>query len=476
MSLLRLVLVVVLALTGLTALPSPAGAAPPGFTDTVALGGLHAPTAVRFAADGRVFVAEKAGIVKVFDGLADPTPTVFADLRTQVHDYWDRGLLGLALHPRFPAVPHVYVAYTYDALPGGTAPAWGDTCPDPPGATVDGCVVQGRVSRLVVSGQVAGPEQIVLTGWCQQFPSHTVGALAFGPDGSLYVSAGDGASFNYADYGQTKNPCADPPGPTLTPPTAQGGAVRAQSVRRPAGQPRTMSGSVIRINPDTGEAMPGGPFAGSPDANARRITAYGLRNPFRFTVRPGSGELWVADVGWSTWEEINRIPGPADAVAENFGWPCFEGGARQAGYESIGLDSCRTLPATEHRAPHYAYRHDASVVPGDGCPTGSSSVTGLAFESGSAYPAEYRGALFFADSSRGCVWAMLAGTDGQPDPARIVTMATGVQIPVQLTSGPGGDIFYLALGAGQLRRIGYPAGNRAPTARATATPASGPVP
>ena len=76
---------------------------PPGFHDSVVLSGLQSPTAVAFASDGRVFVAEKAGVVKVFDGLGDTTPTVFADLRTEVNDYRERGLLGLALDPAFPA-------------------------------------------------------------------------------------------------------------------------------------------------------------------------------------------------------------------------------------------------------------------------------------------------------------------------------------------------------------------------------------
>src|SRR3954468_20236459 len=78
-----------------------AAAIPPGFTESIAFSGLDAPTAVRFASDGRVVVAEKSGLVKVFDSLSDATPTVIADLRTEVHDYWDRGLLGIALDPNF---------------------------------------------------------------------------------------------------------------------------------------------------------------------------------------------------------------------------------------------------------------------------------------------------------------------------------------------------------------------------------------
>ena len=80
---------------------------------------------MRFSPDGRVFVSEKSGLIKMFDGLGDTTPTTFADLRTKVHNFWDRGLLGLALDPGFPAKPFLYVLYTHDAAIGGTAPKWG---------------------------------------------------------------------------------------------------------------------------------------------------------------------------------------------------------------------------------------------------------------------------------------------------------------------------------------------------------------
>src|ERR1700710_1098068 len=107
------------------AAPADAATLPSNFQERVVFSGLTNPTAVRFAADGRVFVAEKSGLVKVFSNLDDTTPTTFADLRTQVHNFWDRGLLGLALDPSFPASPYVYVLYTHDAPIGGTAPRWG---------------------------------------------------------------------------------------------------------------------------------------------------------------------------------------------------------------------------------------------------------------------------------------------------------------------------------------------------------------
>ncbi|MEU3627890.1 PQQ-dependent sugar dehydrogenase [Amycolatopsis coloradensis] len=473
-------LVGALAVALVAAAPAQA-AVPAGFTDTVAIGGLSSPTTAAFAPDGRVFIAEKSGLVKVFDSLSDTTPTVFADLRPQTQDFWDRGLLGLAVDPAFPARPYVYVSYTLDAVPGGTPPRWGDTCPTPPGATDKGCVVTGRVSQLTMgSAGTAVSEKPLVTGWCQQFPSHSIGALTFGPDGALYAGGGDGASFTFADYGQVGNPCADPPSPAgtnLTPPAAEGGALRSQSPRRAAGEPVLLNGALLRLDPDTGEGAPGNPFASSTDANARRVIAYGGRNQFRFGFRPGTRELWAGDVGWDTWEEINRVADVGDSAAENFGWPCFEGGARQAGYDGANLNSCESLyTAGGQAAPYYAYNHNAKVVAGDACPTGGSSISGIAFESGSNYPAEYSGALFFSDSSRGCIWAMQT-VAGQPSPSRLVPFVTGVNVPVQVLTGPGGDLFYVALGSGELHRVSHPSGtNRPPVAVATASPSSGPAP
>ena len=109
----------------------------------------------------------------------------------------------MTLDPAFPSQPYVYVLYTYDAAVGGSAPRWSDACPSPPGPTTDGCVVSGRLSRLTANGDVmSGPEQVLINDWCQQFPSHSQGDLRFGPDGMLYVTSGDGASFTTVDYGQ----------------------------------------------------------------------------------------------------------------------------------------------------------------------------------------------------------------------------------------------------------------------------------
>jgi glucose/arabinose dehydrogenase len=458
--------------------PAQASTLPTGFQEQVVFSGLTQPTNIEFSPDGRIFVAEKSGVIKVFDSLSDPTPDIFADLSTEVHNQWDRGLLGLALAPNFPTNPWVYVLYSYDAPLGQTAPVYHDVCANANDGT---CVISGRLSRLQANGNhMTGTEQVLISDWCQQFPSHSIGDLHFGADGALYASGGDGANFDAVDYGEFKgNPCGDPPGGvggTMLPPTAEGGALRSQDVRTP-GDPTALNGSIIRVDPTTGAAMPTNPsYNSTTDPNARRIIAHGLRNPFRFTIKPGTNEVWSGDVGWNDWEEINRIPDPTAKVT-NFGWPCFEGVGRQPGYDAANLNLCESLyTAGGQTDPYYTWNHTAKVA-NESCPTGSSASTGVAFYPGSGpYPAGYRGALFFSDYSRGCIWAMMPGTNGLPNPANIQTFAAGAATPVDLAVGPGNELYYVDLGGGTVRRIRYFAGNTPPVANIVATPTTGGAP
>src|SRR5687767_3115514 len=281
----RLFAVALIALAGLLLIApaAPAVTLPPGFEQTTAISGLVDPMDVEIASNGRVFVAEKSGIVKTFQSLSDTTPATVADLRTQVHNFSSRGLLGLAVDPAFPVKPYIYVYYTLDAPVGGIAPTWGvagQTTDQCPGDTDEvNCVVSARVSRLRVEGElISGPEQVLINDWCQQFQFHTGGGLEFGADGYLYVSGGDGARWQIFDYGQLgnpMNPCADPPGGVgspMAPPTAEGGRLRAQDLRT-SGDPLGLAGSLIRVHPDTGEGVPGNPMFASADANERRMIA-----------------------------------------------------------------------------------------------------------------------------------------------------------------------------------------------------------
>lgn len=467
---------------------------PSGFQENLVITGRNAPVALRFTPQAQsgslsAFLAEKSGLVFAYQNLATQSnPTQVIDLRAAVHDYWDRGLLGIAIHPNYPATSQLFVLYAHDAFANGTSPRWGDTCPNPPGDTEDGCVVYGRLSRIDINPTtLLGTEvPLIQANWCQQYPSHSIGDMRFGADGYLYVSAGDGASFTFNDVGQDGNPvnpCADP-GTVTSFNASEGGRLRSQDVLT-NGDPIGYGGSVLRLDVSGGtvSAPPDNPLVGKGTTADDYIVATGLRNPYRFTIRPGTNELWIADVGQDAYEELNRIQDPTGTV-ENFGFPCYEGPTQQTYLQSNVLCTqviSNSYPAhvspMTRVAPYYAYHHSASVVSGDGCPTGSSSITGVAFNSYSAYPSQYDNALFFADSSRRCVWAMFAGSDGLPNPnnrGAFVTGASGRVVDIQM--GPDGRLYYVDFDGGAVYRIDNFSGNQPPQAALSATPTSGAAP
>ncbi|HVY77813.1 MAG TPA: PQQ-dependent sugar dehydrogenase [Solirubrobacterales bacterium] len=490
-----------LAATNATADP----ALPPGFQDEVVFDGLEQPTNFRFAPDGRVFVAEKPGRILVYDDLEATTPALFADLSTDVYETGDRGLLGIALDPKFDeGRPYVYALYTYDHILGDPEPApkwWQpgdltDPCPDYNGG--DACLVSGRLVRLTAVGnhaeELAGePVQTVLAeDWCQQFSSHSIGDLQFGPEGKLYVSGGDGASFgstpDYGELGDTPNPCGDPPGGYGVAPNpqsaAKGGSLRSQD-------PTDLDGKILRVDPDTGFGVAGNPLFGNETAvgveaeNERRVVAMGFRNPFRFTFDPRTDEIYTDNVGSSEIEEIDRFPTPPTALY-NSGWPCYEGPERQYQFETLGLDVCEGLYAEEDDGgeptaePFFYYSHGQAVVPGDECPIEyGSALGGISFYEGSGFPAKYKGALFVTDPVRGCVWAVFRDSDGELDPstAALFMRESHIYPAVDIEEGPEGGFYYANLfgdeeyGDGAIHRITYSPGS--PTARLTANPPYG---
>ena len=471
----------------------------PGFSDVTVFTGFTEPSKVQFAADGRVFVAEKGGLIKVFSSLSATTPTIYADLRSEVDDYWDRGLLGFALSPNFVNDHTFYVQYGYDHNP--VADLSGNPCQraDP---------VERRVSRALPArpptaarswaasrsspiapapGTSLRPanETMLVQGWCQQYPSHSNDDLWIGPDGLLYSTAGDGASFDGPDYGQLGgttapvvtpvNPCGDPPsaaGTADTIPTAEGGSLRSQSIRRVEGMgAAVLNGALLRMNPTTGYGVPANPFyTDDGNNNQSRILAFGLRNPFRFTFQPAKNLVWIGDVGDTTWEEIDRLPMAPTASNDDFGWPCREGAGAHPGWPS-GINTCTSL--TDAVDPFYTYNHGSLIADETNCPTANgSSISGLAFYTGTAYPAAYQGALFFGDHTRSCIWAMLPDANGNPNPATIKVIVNGGAQPVDIETGPNGDLFYVKYDAGELHRLTY----GSPQAIVKADKTAGPAP
>ena len=219
---------------------------------------------------------------------------------------------------------------------------------------------------------------------------------------------------------------------------------------------------MLRVDPDTGDPLPDNPGTG--DKNARRIIAYGFRNPFRFAFRPGTTDAYVGDVGWLQWEEIDRVPDTTSQV-RNYGWPCYEGTGRQSGYEAIGLNICRDLYASGSALPPlYTYSH-AGPVASDGCPVGTSSISGVTFYEGTTFPPAYRGALFFADYARNCIWVMFPNAERHPNPATRQVFVEDARTPVDLEIGPGGDLYYADVGCGTIHRIRAINPNQEPSAQ-----------
>lgn len=512
-----LVIVSLAALSGLLVFGASAALAepvlPPGFQDTeLHFEGfppdptLEQPTAIRFASNGEVFIALKAGEILRYKNVNDPTPSVFADLRTEVYDHGDRGLLGLALDPKFTeGHPYVYALYAYDHILGESAPApkWGlrnhagDECPEGQRNEADDCLISGRLVRLTAEPnhehavkeeevyeeegeqkeEEVPAEMVLVEGWCQQFSSHSVGDLQFGPEGDLYASGGEGGNFVSPDYGQfgesTPNPCGDPPagaGGVEIPPTTEGGSLRSQN-------PKVLSGKVIRINPETGKGVPGNPLYESSDENEQRIIGEGFRNPFRFTIDPKTDELYVGNVGWNTYEEIDRFAPPSGETPGhlyNSGWPCYEGPELNPGFAFLELNVCEALINTPNSTskPYYYYEHGIPLTPEDPCSTEfGSAITGSTFYEGNAYPEKYKGALFFADSVRQCIYVMLPGKDGEPDPSMVKPFLTngGLYPGIDIQEGPEGNLYYVKLygpnySPGSIHRITYSSGNLPPVA------------
>ena len=450
----------------LFAAASPASAEPAlpdGFQDELVLDGLHQPTTFRFAPDGDVFVAEKTGEITLFDsGLGDTTPETFADLRTFVYDRGDRGLLGLALDPNFPTDPYVYALYTYDHILGdpdpppkwGTAGTSGDPCPDTNGG--DACLVSGRLVRLTAEGDKAkGPAGQPRTESAGRGLVPAV-LLALGRRPRvrarrrslrerrrrrqlLRVRLRAARTTRWRTHAATR--------PVRPAPRSHRRAPRAARCAR-----RTRNSSTARSSgstPRPAKACRRTRSASSSDENEKRIVATGFRNPFRFAFDQQTGDIYTGNVGSSEIEEIDTFPGIPTSVY-NSGWPCYEGPEPQFLYEDKGLTVCENLYDAVPQLtsdPFFYYSHGQSVVPDDECPIEfGSALGGVSLYEGDKMPG-YQGALFFADSVRGCVWVMCAGDDGKPDPSTTERFLRDARIypAIDIREGPGGYLYYVNL-------------------------------
>ncbi|MBI4776300.1 MAG: PQQ-dependent sugar dehydrogenase [Deltaproteobacteria bacterium] len=245
------------------------------------------------------FVLERQGYVKRFRR-GDAVSVVFADLTAKIASAaGEQGLLGLAFHPMFPAIPRIFVSYTNTS--GNSVISRFNSSPD---------------------GQSFLPNsETVLMTVAQPFTNHNGGNMAFGPDGHLYIGFGDGGS---------------------------GGDPQDQ-----AQNTNSLLGAMLRIDVDTGSLYgipPDNPFSNSAGCGlgpgCPEIFAYGFRNPWRWSFDRVDGRLWAGDVGQSAYEEIDVVD-----VGKNYGWRCYEG------THPYNLAGCG--PAGDYTPPVAEYDHTA---------------------------------------------------------------------------------------------------------------------
>jgi len=332
---------------------------PPGFVEAQVGGNLSgSPTAMAFAPDGRLFVCQQGGQLRVIkNGSLLSTPFV----SLTVDSSGERGLLGIAFDPNFATNHYLYVYYTVATSP-----------------------IHNRVSRFTAAGDIAAPGSHVVILELNNLSSatnHNGGAIHFGPDGKLYIGVGENAN-----------------------------GANSQTLSN-------LLGKMLRINSD-GSIPTDNPFYNTATGSNRAIWALGLRNPFTFAFQPGTGRMFINDVGESTYEEIN------DGIAgSNYGWPITEGPTSNPAF----------------RGPIYFYGHGA------GC-----AIVGATFYNPPVpqFPSSYTGKYFFADLCSGWIRVF------DPTAGTATGFATGISSPVDLHVGPDGALYYLAQGSGgQVFRI-----------------------
>jgi glucose/arabinose dehydrogenase len=354
---------VVLSIT--LASPGEAQVFPQGFSQVTVAQNLNKATFVAFSPDGRIFIGEQAGRVRIVKrGTLLGTPF----LTLSVNSSGERGIIGFTFDPNFTINGYVYVYYT---LPDAS---------------------RNRVSRFTATGDVAqvGSEKVILElDPLSSATNHNGGAMKFGKDGKLYIAIGDNAN--------TAHP---------------------QNLD-------TYHGKVVRINPD-GSVPTGNPFTTGTEQK-RRIWAYGFRNPYTFDVHPVSGQLFVNDVGQSTWEEINNVT----TGGGNYGWPRAEGMSTNTAFVN----------------PVHAYPTSGNTGNYIGC----AIVGGTFFNPVSTnYPPEYVGRYFFQDYCNGWIRSIpVQGGNSSLFASNLVNFS------LALTTGSDGNLYYLNRNTSTLYKIVY---------------------
>jgi len=366
------------------------------FTKEVVVSGLHRPSGFAWGNNGYMYITETDGKVKVFNqNTKTLLPTPFIDMTNQVNNRGQRGLLSFALDPQFPTKPYLYLGYTYDSPQELAADG-----PDSANLRTNRLVRITADPNTNFTTALPNSEKVLM-----EVPNganfHASAGLAFGKDGSLFWGHGDGAVV----------------ASVLTDPQ------KLNDLNYPFGK-------LYRINPATGAAYTDNPFydTANPDSYRSKVYSYGLRNPFRITIHPKTGEPYIADVGWDNWEEVNTGRG------KNFGWPLYEG----ANGISVRTPAYANDPklqnfynTVEVTAPIYARNHKDDFY---------SMLVGEFYQS-DVYPSIFKDSLFIANFNARYIEALQFDTTGTKVENSILFDTPPQIFPTQLSIGPDGFLY-----------------------------------
>ena len=527
---------------------------PAGFTTSIIGSDWNLPLGSAFTSDGqKLFVWEKDGRVYVCNRdasgnyIKQASPVL--DISEEVANWGDHGLMGFALDPDYLSNGLIYLLYVVDRhyLMNFGTPAY-----NPATSTRGGTI--GRITRYktVASGNNLVTDltsrMILLgetksTGIALTHDSHGLGTLAFAADGTLLATCGDGGSYYAVDRGNDPDTDYDLDLiDGILRPEENVGAFRAQMLN-------CHNGKLLRIDPVTGNGLSSNPYydPAQPRSPKSRVWAFGLRNPFRISIKQGTGstnpaagdigEVYIGDVGWNTYEEVNVITTPG----VNCGWPLFEGLTPTPGYKDsltenrdepnplYGVNGCtkqffnfqdlvkqatadnnKTIynpcsPATPigtgeryiHHRPIIDWQHFVDtarigIFSGNNASTAlvgnpESNVVGAPFQgncsiggpwySGSSFPAEYSNRYFVADHDG--KWIRCFSVDFTDVVTEVKTFGTGFLGTVSLTMNPlDGSLVIVELGnfstiLPAIKQVKY-GGNQAPIVNITSDKKYGP--
>lgn len=500
----------------------------------------------------KLFVWEKGGkvfVCNLSNGVYVKQTTPVLDISPEVGNWRDHGMLGFALDPNFETNGLIYVLYVVDRhhlLYFGTG-SYNASTNDYLSATI------GRITRYKTytsSGNliVDGTTRTILLGETKStgipilHESHGIGSLVFAADGTLLASAGDGASYNSADIGSlSETYYAQALVDGIIRSNENVGAFKSQMIN-------SYNGKILRIDPVTGNGVSSNPFynASSPRTARSRVWALGFRNPYRFTIRPNTGstnpatgdigELYVGDVGWTTYEEMNIVK----AAGTNCGWPIFEGFNYMSGYSNAstankdepnplyGIGGCTqqyflfknlikqatadnittvynpcnaSTPISSgnpnrffHRVPVIDWKHGvdsarvkkftsnilgvnqigSSASGVTGTPFMGNAASGSCWYTGNMFPAAYKNTYFQADY--GGAWLKSMTIQYVDQLQKVADFGSGFIAIVCVNENPvDGSLVYVDIGTQSVKKINY-GGNQPPVVKLSSNKTYGPAP